>query len=268
MASQEESREQSTNSEVQAKPLSVEGINDNDLEGHVPREILQRGTRIVIPYWIDPRPNDELWITWLQDGLESRLYTMFYPVPLTVNFLYFDLTPQHLAKDGVAYVYYKVWKGAGGNDDPSPPRQLTINHTPLIILAAPTFPHATLWGYLNNNTVPPLTSGATIAVPSLANIAVPGDRVKVQWQGYSSLNGSGPPVTETYGVWERTLQAPDISAGFDLVVPFQPNIRPLIDNDSAVVVYQLFQGGKLVAESNKGLVRIDRVTPGESNPSA
>lgn len=267
MASLEESRMRGTNSEVLAKPLLVEGINDNDLEGHVPREILQRGTRIVIPYWIEPQPNDELWISWFQDGLENRLYTVFYPVPLAVDFLYFDLTPQHLARDGVAYVYYKVWKGAGGTDDPSPKRKLTINHTPLIILDEPTFPHATLWGYLNNHTVPPLTSGATIAIPSLASIAVPGDRVKVQWQGYSSLNGSGPPVSEAYGVWERTLQAPDISAGFDLVVPFQPNIRPLVDNDSAVVIYELFQGGRLVAESKKGLVKIDRVTPGESNPS-
>lgn len=257
---------QGANGEVLAKPLSVEGINDNDLEGHVPREILQRGTRIVIPYWNIPSPNDELWIIWFQDGLEVRLYTEFYPVPLTVDFLYFDLTPQHLAKDGVAYVYYQVWKGAGGNDDPSPPRKLTIDHTPLIILAEPTFPHANLWGYLNNNTVPPLTSGATVAIPSLTNIALPGDLVKIQWQGYSSLNGSGPPVSQTYGTWERTLQAPDISAGFDVVVPFQPNISPLIDMDSALVVYQLFQAGRLVGESRKGLVKIDRVTPGESNP--
>ncbi|MDD2034455.1 hypothetical protein T3A99_14110 [Pseudomonas sp. N-137] len=267
MAFLEENQMQGENSEVMAKPLSVEGINDNDLEGHVPREILQRGTRIVIPYWIDPRPNDELWIIWLQNGLEDRLYTVFYPVPLAVDFLYFDLTSQHLAKDGVAYVYYNIWKGAGGTDDPSPRRQLTIDHTPLIILAEPTFPHANLWGYLNNNSVPPLTSGATVAIPSLTNIALPGDQVKVQWQGYSSLNGSGPPVSGTYGVWERILQAPDISAGFDLVVPFQPNIRPLIDKDSAVVVYQLFHGGRLVAESRKGLVKIDRVTPGESTPS-
>ncbi len=146
MASQEESREQSTNSEVQAKPLSVEGINDNDLEGHVPREILQRGTRIVIPYWIDPRPNDELWITWLQDGLESRLYTMFYPVPLTVNFFIFRLDASTFSQGWCGVCLLQGMEGAGGNDDPSPPRQLTINHTPLIILAAPTFPHATLWG--------------------------------------------------------------------------------------------------------------------------
>lgn len=251
-----------------AKPLSVEGVDDNDIEGHVPRDILQNGTRIVIPYWIEPVANDELWVMLLQDGVEHRLYTVFYPVPLTVDFLYFDLTPQHLANDGIAYIYYKIWKGSGGTEDDSKERKLTIDHTPLLTLDEPTFPNATYWGYLNNQTVPPLTSGATVAIPPLTNVALPGDVAKIYWQGYSSLNGSGAPVAGTYGVWERELFEQDINNGFEIVVPFQPNISPLIDNDSATVTYQLFRGGGLFAESKKGLVKIDRVTPGESSPSS
>jgi hypothetical protein len=267
MASLEENHVQSAGGGVLAKPLTVEGVDDNDLEGHVSRDILQLGTKIVIPYWPAPEPKDELWIIWVQNGQETNLYEKLYPVPLSDVFLYFDLTPQHLKNDGVAHLYYKIWKASGGIDDPSPKRQLTIDHTPLIILDEPSFPQANDWGYLNNRSDPPMTSGATIRVPSLTNIALPGDQAKVQWQGYSSLNGSGPPVPGTFGVWERTLQVQDIANGFDLVVPFESYISRLFNNDSAVVVYQIFQGGRLVAESSEGVVKIDRATSGGSGPS-
>ncbi|UVL01216.1 hypothetical protein [Pseudomonas sp. B21-048] len=258
---------QPRNAGVLAMPLSVEGVDDNDPAGHVPRDLLINGTRIVIPYWIDPVPNDELWVVLRQNGVEHRLYTEFYPTPLTVPFLYFDLTAQHLATDGIAFLYYKIWKGSGGTDDPSPERQLTIDHTPLLTLEEPWFRHATLRGYLNNDTNPPLTSGATVVIPSFINIALPGDIAKVHWRGYSSLNGSGPEVPGTYGVWDKQLSAADIANGFDHVVPFLVHISPLFDYDSAVVVCQLFRGGWLIAESEKGLVKIDRVIPGESGPS-
>ncbi|WP_177409306.1 hypothetical protein [Pseudomonas sp. PICF141] len=258
---------QSRNAGVLAKPLSVEGVDDNDPTGHIPRDFLIMGTRIVIPYWIDPVPNDELWVVLRQNGVERRLYTEFYPAPLTVPFLYFDLTALHLATDGIAFLYYKIWKGSGGTDDPSPERQLTIDHRPPLTLAEPRFRHATLWGYLNNNTDPPLTNGATVVIPAFINIAVPGDVAKIHWRGYSSLNGSGPEVPGTYGVWDKPLSAADITNGFDHVVPFLSHISLLFNDDSAVVICQLFRGGRLIAESNKGLVKIDRVTPGESGPS-
>jgi hypothetical protein len=250
-----------------ALPLSVEGVDESDPAGHVSREILLKGTRIVIPYWIDPVPNDELWVILFQNGVENRLYTVFYPSPLNVPFLYFDLTSQHLATDGIAFVYYIIWKGSGGSDDPSPKRQLTIDHTPLLELLEPWFRHATLWGYLNNNTKPPLTSGATVVIPAFTTAALPGDVAKVHWRGYSSLNGSGPEVPGTYGFWDKPLSAADITNGFDHVVPYQPHIRQLFDNDSAIVICQLLRGGRLIAESKKGLVKIDQVTPGESGPS-
>ncbi|WP_198537220.1 MULTISPECIES: hypothetical protein [Pseudomonas] len=258
---------QPRNAGVLAKPLSVEGVADEDPDGHIPRKLLISGTRIVIPYWIDPVPNDELWVVLRQNGVERRLYTEFYPTPLTVPFLYFDLTAQDLATDGIAFLYYKIWKGSGGTDDPSPERQLTIDHTPLLTSAEPWFRHANRWGYLNNNTNPPLTSGATVVIPDFINIAEPGDVAKIHWRGYSSLNGSGPEVPGTYGVWEKILSAADIANGFDLVVPFRSHISLLFDDDSAVVDCELFRGRKPIAESKKGLVKIDRVTPGEIGPS-
>ncbi|WP_426234271.1 hypothetical protein [Pseudomonas sp. TWP3-2] len=248
-------------------PLSVEGIDDSDLEGHVPREILRNGTRIVIPYWLLPEPNDNLWVILSQNGVEQRLYDVVYPTPLTDPFLYFDLTPRHLATDGIVFLYYEVWKGSGGNDDFSPKRQLTIDHSPLIKLRLPWFPHATLWGYLNNNTKPPLTSGATVRIPDFSNVAVSGDVAKVTWRGYSSLNGSGAEVAGTYGVWDKTLSANEIANGFDHIVPYPKHIFPLFDNDSATVVCQLLRGGRLIAESEGSFVKIDQVTPGQSSPS-
>ena len=258
---------QPRNAGVLAKPLSVEGVDDDDPAGHIPRELLDSGTRIVIPYWIDPVPNDELWVMLRQNGVERRLYWKFYPTPLTDPFLYFDLTAQDLATDGIAFLYYKIWKGSGGTDDPSPERQLTIDHTPLLTLAEPWFRHANPWGYLNNKTKPDLKDGATVVIPDFINIAVPGDVAKIHWRGYRSLNGSGAEVLEAYGFWEKTLTTADITNGFDYVVPFRSHISLLFDDDSAVVVCQLFRGRKLIAESKKGLVKIDRVTPGESGPS-
>lgn len=252
---------------VLAQPLSVEGVDDSDLAGHVPREILKTGTRIVIPYWLDPLPNDRLWVIKRQNGVEETIYNVQYPTPLTVKELYFDLTPAHLAVDGLMFLYYVLWKGDGGNDDHSPDRQLTIDHTPLLTFPELVAVGATLWGYWNNNTNPPLTSGGTLKVPSLINIALPGDLSVIFWRGYRTLNGSGPEVTEAYGRWEKTLSGTDITNGFNHVVPFANHISSLIDNDSAAFVCQLFRGGRIIAESEKGLVKIDRVTPGKPGPS-
>lgn len=252
---------------VLAQPLSVEGIDDSDLDGHVPRNILTDGTRIIIPYWLLPEPNDNLWVIFRQNGVEKILYNVVYPTIQTVPFLYFALTPEHLAADGIAFLYYKVWKGSGGNDDPSPDRKLTIDHTPLIKLRAPSFPNATLWGYLNNHTDPPLINGATVRLAGFNNIAFPGDVAKVIWRGYSTLNGSGAEVVGAYGDWQRTLSETDIAKGFDLNVPYLKHIFPLFDNCSATAVCQLMHGGRLIAESEISLVRIDQVTPGQSSPS-
>ena len=251
--------------DILALPLTVEGIDDSDLEGYVPLHILRDGTRIGIPYWPGPLPNDELQVLLRRNGSSIEIFSGFYDPPQE-PMLYVPLTPEDLAPDGVAFLSYIVWKGAGGNDDTSPERKLTIDHTPLLVLEEPCFPHATLWGYLNNNTIPSLTCGVTVAVPGSKGIAIPGDRVKVHWQGYLSLNGSGAPVANTYGAFDKTLQQQDIDNGYKQVVPFDPHIKPLIDNDSALVYWQLFRNGRLRGQSKKVSAKIDRVTPGESGP--
>ncbi|MHC8351195.1 hypothetical protein ACYZT7_18210 [Pseudomonas sp. RT4P38] len=249
-----------------ADPLSVEGVDDNDANGHVPLDLLQKGTRIVIPLWADPGVKDELGVTWRQDGIETRIFTETYDPPESDPFIYVPLTPQQMAINGEAFVYYNVWKGGGGNPDDSPLRKLTIDHTPSLEMEEPYFPNATLWGYLNNNTVPPLTQGVFVEIPPSSNIALVGDLNEVHWTGYSSLNGTGNPVPGTYGAWSKLLNSNDIEKGYLQIIPFESHVRPLIDNDSAVVLCRLFRGSRLIAKSKKGLVKIDRVTPGENGP--
>ncbi|WP_192551800.1 hypothetical protein [Pseudomonas sp. IzPS59] len=256
----------SPSSGIFAAPLSVEGVDDNDLDGHVSRDIQLAGTRIAIPGPEDPKPKDELMVVWVQDSLETTIFNDDYPAGFIDPFVYAPLKPEQLATPGVAYVYYRLWKGGGGNPDESPWRKLTIHKPPL------TFPEllavgATLWGYWNNNKIPPLTSGGSLKIPSLLNIALSGYVAVITWRGYRSLNGSGPEVKEAFGQWRRTLSDTDITNGFMHEVPFPNYISSLIDNDSAVFICQVFDGSRLVAESKKGLVKIDRVTPGTPGPS-
>lgn len=250
-----------------AAPLRVEGVDDSDFNGHVPLDLLQKGTRIIIPLWADPGLKDELWVMWRQNGVETRIFFEIYDPPASDPFIYIPLTPRQMSISGEAFIYYKIWKRGGGNPDDSPERKLTIDHTPLLVLDEPRFPNATLWGYLNNKTFPPLLQGVTVIVPPTINVALPGYRAEVQWQGYDSLNGSGPPVAGTFGSWNKTLSQTDISNGYTLIIPFDPHVRLLVDNDSALVDWRLFRGDRLIGESKKGLVKIDRVTPGESWPS-
>ncbi|WP_417695194.1 hypothetical protein [Pseudomonas sp.] len=253
--------------EVLAAPLSVDGVADNDPEGYVPLDILNSGTRIVIPLWADPGPNDQLWVLWLQNGVETKIVDRPFPTTVVDPFIYEPLTPAQMSLDGEAFVFYRVWKRGGGNSDDSPLRKLTIDHSPLLVLEEPRFPHVTLWGYLNNQTVPPLTDGVTVMLPPAVGVALPGDRHEVYWTGYRTLNGSGDPVQGTQGTWSKILTVDDINNGYTLVVPFEVYVRPLIDNDSAIVFSRLYRGARLIAQSKKGLVKIDRVTPGESGPT-
>lgn len=265
MSSVDTSRNSSRNG-IFAAPLSVEGIDDNDLDGYIPRDILLKGTRIVIPRPDDTGSDDQLMVFWVQNAIETTIFDQTYPVGIIDPFIYVPLTPQQMATNGVAQVYYKFWKRGGGNPDESPPRRLTIDHTALLSFAEPLAVNATLWGYWNNNTSPPLTNGGTLRIRPLDSIAQPLDVAWIVWRGYRSLNGSGPEVEEAYGRWEKTLSATDIKNGFYYVVPFQNHISSLVDDDSAIVVCQLFRGGRIIAESEKGLVKVDRVTPGKPGP--
>lgn len=251
---------------VLAGPLIVNGVDNNDPDGHVPLQLLLKGTLIIIPLWADPGIDDQLVVTWLQDGFQTPIFDDSLRARINDPFIEVPLSPEQMSMDGIAFVQYRVWKRGGNNWDDSPPRKLTINHTPVMVMKEPCFPDATPWGYLNNNTVPSLTQGVTVFVPPSKEIAFVNDVIEVRWEGYSSLNGSGDPVQGTVSVWRKELDAKDISDGYLMTVPFENYVRPLINNASALACCRLYRESRLIGESKKGLVKIDRVTPGEFGP--
>jgi hypothetical protein len=266
MSSADFSRNSPSNG-IFSAPLSVEGVDDNDLDGHIPRDILLAGTRIKIPRPDDTGPKDQLMVFWVQNSVETLIFDNEYPAGIIDTFVYVPLTPQQMATNGVAHVYYNLWKRGGGNPDLSPLRKLTINHKLPLTFSEPSPVGATTWGYWNNDKIPPLTSGGAVKIPSLLNIALSGYVAVITWRGYQSINGSGTEVEEAFGQWRRTLSDKEIINGFMHEVPFPSYISSLGNYGSAVFICQVFDGSRLVAESKEGLVKIDRITPGTSGPS-
>jgi hypothetical protein len=255
-----------------AVPLTVDGVDANDPEGRIPLPLLLAGTIARVPRWVNfstvSSRSDRLIVTWEQDGVITDIFDRHYPGPITQLEFEIPLTPQRLGTDGVALLYYMV-RDADGNPDPATaPVKLTIDHSqiPVPRLEAVKFPHATLWGYLNCQTRPALIQGVTVRVPP-QTVGVSGDICKLQWQGYSSLNGGDQfIVDEAFLEIPHILSNDNLLKGFNIVVPFRPCVEPLIDNDSALVVIRFYRGGRLIAQSEPELVKIDRKIPGEVLP--
>ena len=258
------------NNGVLAVPLTVDGVDRNDPEGRIPYLLLLNGTIARVPRWenfstVSSR-SDRLIVTWEQDGLKTVIFDRSYPGPITQLEFEIPLTPQRLGTDGVALLHYVVLDADANPDPASAPVKLTIDHSqvPVPSLNPVTFPHATLWGYLNCQTRPALNQGVTVNVlPQTVGMA--GDVCKLQWQGYRSLNGAGV-VAEAYLEVPHTLSEDNLLKGFNIVVPFRPCVKPLIDNDSALVVISFYRGVRLIAQSAPELVKIDRTISGERLP--
>lgn len=255
---------------VFAVPLAVDGIDPNDPEGRVPVPLLLNGTIARVPRWKDfstvGSRSDRLIVTWEQGGLKTVIFDQRYPGPIRQLEFEIALTPQRLGTDGVALLYYVVLDADGNPDPASAPVKLTIDHSqiPVPSLKPVEFPHATPWGYFNCQTWPALNEGVTVRVPP-QTVGVSGDICKLQWQGYRSLNGVGI-VVEAFIEISHLLSGSDLQNGFDIVVPFRPCIKPLIDNDSALVIIWFYRGSRLIAQSAPELVKIDRKIPGEALP--
>lgn len=127
-------------------------------------------------------------------------------------------------------------------------------------LKAPTFPHATKFGYLNCCSVPRLWEGVTVHIEGSVHFAA-NDRIEMTWQGCDSLNGTNPipGVTDTF---TKTLNATEAANGFDIVVlPYESLIEPMIDNASATAQYELFKADGGYGRSEMDFVKIVRKLP-------
>ncbi|EJM22484.1 hypothetical protein [Pseudomonas sp. GM25] len=252
---------------ILADIIKVDGVDPSDVEGNLTPPESTGGTIARVPRWkdysADPKRPDRLQVFFEQLGIITTIHDKPY-VPVSITEIQIPLTALLLSKSGVAWLYYLV-TDADGNDDPAPRRKLTIDHTQIPVQPLPEvkFPHATLWGYWNCIILPALSGGGWIEVlPQV--IGSPKDFYILEWRGCKSLNGVGE-VSETFGTFERELSAEDNSKGFRMLIPYQRFIKPLTPGvviQSALVVGKIYSGGKLVAQSESALVKIDTTIPG------
>lgn len=251
-----------------ADPITVDGVTD--VNGLIPLPILASGTVARITRWAETSFDDHLEVFWFQGGAETSIFEDDYPtgtVPLEIEV---PITPARMAIDGTAFLYYIVT--AFGMSDPSPRKQLIIDHTqaPEEMLEEADFLNLTLWGYYNCFTVPLLTSGVDIAIAPQP-LALEGDQFSLHFQGYRSLNGSPGEgdvdvVPEAVETFTKTLTDDEIKKGFIQHLPFAPCIKALINNDSLTAIYTIARGGRIFGRSRAALAKIDRIITGHEKP--
>jgi hypothetical protein len=260
-----------SNEQVTAAGLRIDGVSESDPAGRIPWEQLINGTTIRIPRWdrFPDRPGrfTILHIYWTQNSVEEEIYTQTYTQVDDKPEFTFPLTPQRMSVDGAAFIHY-VLEGFDGNKDPSPIKTLTIDHTFVPSLKSPGFPDASIWGYINCTPrypeSPPVWEKIRLQI-SAELIFREFDEFVLEWQGFSTLNGSPPALTPLHEL-RRTLSESDAENGFVFDIPFDPYVRPMFDNDSGIARYTIVRSGVPVAKSYDGLVKIDRIISGESIP--
>jgi len=254
-------------------PPKVIGVGDSDIdpEGYIPLPLLLAGIDVVVPLWDEPASGpgerDILIVTFKQ--LEQPLVEIsntYTSEDMRREFI-IHIDSEKLKNNGVGELWYEILNSA---DNPSTSfrRRLTIDHLPVRDdLEEANFAHADFWGYLNCQTVPPLWDGVTVDIPALPGFKVK-DSCEVLWRGHSTLNGSGPEIVSARKIIIRqALSEQDIREGFSLVIePYETHIKPMVNNDSATVVYRIYRGAKLVGVSDTALVKIDRIISGEDLP--
>ncbi|WP_431481199.1 hypothetical protein [Pseudomonas thivervalensis] len=254
------------NEQITAQPLRIDGVSDQDPEGRIPLEQLTNGTTGRIARWADfpdqPGEYTDLFVFWAQPNEREIYQNRYTPADDRPEFT-FPITPQDMSVDGVAYIRYLLIKH-DGNEDRSPVRKLTIDHTPAPSLAEPTFPDSNLWGYLNCTSPVPIWEKVRVAIAP-QSIFSGQDECVLEWQGFGSLNGSPPALTSVYE-FRKTLSDSEALNGFVMEIPFVPYVKPMVNNDSGVAQYTIYRNGVPKGKSKKGLVKIDRMIPGEAMP--
>lgn len=261
------------NAPLEYKTPKVIDVLDDDIdpEGHILLRLLLTGIDVVVPLWPvpakEPDEEDTLTIRFEQSGQPPvEIINTYKPEDMKPE-LIIRIGPEHLKNNGVGKLWYELSNSAG-NTSESFKRQLTIDHTPVPLDLEPAkFTHVDFWGYLNCKTIPPMWEGIKVEVPPLSGFQV-GDRCEVLWRCYSTLNGSGVEMSRARKVVIRpSLSDQDIREGYSLVIePYGVHIKPMVNNDSATVVYRVFRGRKLVGMSKIALVKIDRIISGEILP--
>jgi hypothetical protein len=154
------------------------------------------------------------------------------------------------------------------NNTTSPSRRLTF--APPKVLKEVTFPDANVWNYINctkNNPQDPdslyVWEGIRILVPFDDRFQL-WDVIKLVWQGWDSLNGSGTALTPKVTFTESVTDVINKKPVSIVIRPFVPHIEPMRNNDCATVSYLLLRNGVPIFNSFTEVVKIDRVISGSS----
>ncbi|SFY27638.1 MULTISPECIES: hypothetical protein [unclassified Pseudomonas] len=256
-----------SNEHITAAPLRIDGVSDLD-PARIPRDVLVNGTmgRATRPPGFPQIPNEQITLTvyWEQANHPSqtvifqRTYTSSEDQPEFT----FPITPQHMSVDGTAVIQY-VWMA--DNPDPSPRRTLIIDHTLAPTLQEPHYPDKNaLNGFINCDTVPPIWEKIRIQIKP-ESIFEEFDVCVLEWQGFETLNGQPPALTPVHE-FRKTLSRDEALNGFIIEIPFDPYIRPMKDYDSGAAQYTIFRNTIAIAKSERGVVRLDRMIPGQDEP--
>ena len=248
----------------------VQGVDPADPAGTLPDDAKQNGIVCIILRW-PAFPTDaridrvEIFIVGNLNPIVSRDYRA---ADDAAEFL-IPVGPTLLPDLPTFEIMYTV---RSVNITTSPPRRLTFAIVaPPKVLKAATFPDANPSGYIGCTKYNPqdpdslhVWEGIRILIPFDNRFQLL-DVIELVWQGWDSLNGSGtaltPAVTFTGEVTDVTNQQP-VSI---VIRPFVPHIEPMRDNDSATASYFLLRNGVPVFSSFTGLIKIDRVIPGDSD---
>lgn len=257
---------------VLARPLSIEGVGADSV---LPPEASIVGAKLFIPEWEAPSQTTgksdllEVWVVPPGSPIEIRFYSNLFPVPVVFpDFVL--LPPQYLQIEGDIRLRYRVTTGDDGNEDTSSPQVFIVKRPTPVNLAEPDFPSATLWGYLNCSSQPKLWESIFVHVPAQPGRFAKDDECVLNWEGFTTLNGVGPiPGTALRLPKLLTQEEATSTQGFDFVLgsdKYEQYIKPMERNASALASYMLYRNGNALGKSPPGLVKIDRIIPGEARP--
>lgn len=254
---------------VFARAFTVEGVDPNDPTPQLPPDASTNGVYLNIPLWESPSQEVgksdllEIWVLEPGVAFETLFYSNSFPVPITIP-ARFHLPPQYLQREGEISLRYRVTMGDTGNPDTSLPQRFTLRRQVPTNLAEPLFPNATLWGYLNCKTVPPMWEEIRVLIPSQAGKFERDDECLLDWESFRSLNGIGA-IPNTSTRFTKRLTEQEAANGFSFVLmQYDRLIGPIEGLGSALVNYSLYRNNVPVGKSAVGLVKIDRVIPGEN----